>query len=143
VGGADLLPPTNEYELARFKTVNGVCVTYRNKKGAVSFSKDHARAAWEEFVADKRWLARTIHKRAPRQTVETKLRAMDRNHCFFCRRPFTEAEPATLEHLLSIAHGGNNHRSNLALAHGECNMKAANLSAVEKVKLRDYMKAAA
>ena len=26
VAGADLLPPTNDYELARFKTANGVCV---------------------------------------------------------------------------------------------------------------------
>jgi 5-methylcytosine-specific restriction endonuclease McrA len=62
---------------------------------------------------------------------------------FFCDHPFTEDRPATLEHLLSIAHGGNNHLSNLALAHGECNLRAANLSVVEKAKLRDELRTAA
>lgn len=141
VAGADLLPPTNEYELARFKTVNGVCVAYRNKKGAVSFSNDHARAAWEAFVADKKWLASAMHKRAPRQNVEAKLRKRDGDRCYFCDLPFTVETPPTLEHLLSIAHGGNNHLANLALAHGDCNMRAANLSVVEKAKLRDEMRA--
>jgi hypothetical protein len=83
VAGADLLPPTNEYELARFKTVNGVCVVYRNKKQAVRFSNDHARLAWEAFVGDKRWLASATYKRAPRQNVEAKLRKRDGNGCFF------------------------------------------------------------
>lgn len=143
VAGADLLPPTNDYELARFKTAHGVCVIYRNKKGAVSFSNDHARIAWEAFVADKRWLASATYKRAPRKNVEAKLRKRDGDGCFFCGHPFTEDQPATLEHLLSITHGGNNHLSNLALAHGDCNMKAANLSVVEKAKLRDELRAGA
>ena len=143
VAGADLLPPTNEYELARFKTVNGVCVAYRNKKGAVSFSNDHARAAWEAFVADKKWLASAMHKRAPRQNVEAKLRKRDGDGCFFCDLPFTEEAPPTLEHLLSIAHGGNNHLSNLVLAHGECNLKADSMPVIEKVKLRDVLRVGA
>lgn len=143
VAGADLLPPASEYELARFKTVNGVCVTYRNKKGRVKFSNDHARAAWEAFLEDKRWLASSLHKRAPRQNVEAKLRKRDGDGCFFCGRPFTEEKPATLEHLLSIAHGGNNHLSNLVLAHGECNLKADSMPVIEKVKLRDELRVGA
>ena len=93
-------------------------------------------------MAGKRWLASVTHKRAPRQNVEAKLRKRDGDLCFFCGLPFTEENPPTLEHLLSIAHGGNNHLSNLVLAHGECNMKADSMPVIEKVKLRDAMRAA-
>jgi 5-methylcytosine-specific restriction endonuclease McrA len=47
----------------------------------------------------------------------------------------------TIEHLVPVAHGGPNHLSNCFLAHKRCNAAAGTLSAAEKVRLRDAMRA--
>lgn len=50
----------------------------------------------------------------------------DGNSCHVCTAPFTEDNPATLDHLLELANGGRNHLSNLALAHAKCNRHRSN-----------------
>lgn len=134
--GAEILPVTNEFEQARFKTVNGTCVIYRNNKGAFSFSNDHAKVAFTAFMEDKPWNASKKHQRIMRKTIEKKLLERDGPDCFYCVRPFTEAFPPTLEHFLSIQQGGNNHINNLALACEPCNLKAGSLPIAEKLKIR-------
>lgn len=135
-GGAEILPITNPYELARFTSANGVCVVYQNKKGALSYSNEHAKVAVRRFMDGKPWNATVKHKRIQRESIEVKLLARDGNQCFYCREKFTDDNPATLEHLLSVTHGGNNNINNLALAHESCNQEAGNLSIVDKIKMR-------
>ncbi len=136
VGGAEILPITNPFELARFKTVNGVCVIYQNKRGVLSYSNDHAKVAASCFLEGKPWGASKKHHRVQRQSVEAKLIERDGRHCFYCREHFSEELPPTLEHLLSVAHGGTNHIANLCLACEPCNVAAGNFAIVDKLKLR-------
>lgn len=60
----------------------------------------------------------------------------DGGFCFYCGVHLTEAE-ASLEHLLSTTHGGNNDKNNLAIACKPCNLEAGAKSVVKKVKFRD------
>lgn len=136
VGGAEILPITNPFELARFKTVNGTCVIYQNKKGGLSYSNDHAKVAASHFLDGKPWSAAKKHHRVQRQSVEAKLLARDGITCFYCGVEFTDEIPPTLEHILSIAHGGTNNIENLCLCCEPCNVAAGNLAIVDKMKLR-------
>lgn len=138
VGGAEILPITNPFELARFKTVNGVCVIYQNKKGVLSYSNDHAKVAASHFLDGKAWSADKKHHRVQRQSVEAKLLARDGHTCFYCQADFSAETPPTLEHILSITHGGTNNLANLCLACEPCNVAAGNLPIVEKLKLRRH-----
>lgn len=142
-GGAEILKTTNSWELARFKTANGICVVYQKANGQPSYSNEHAHNAYTAFHEKRKWTAGEISERIKRKTVEELLLERDGISCFFCGKPFSKPlNPPTLEHLLSISDGGNNHLSNLCLAHESCNKDAANLSIVEKVKLRDSRRAA-
>ncbi len=136
LGGAEILPITNPFELARFKTVNGVCVIYQNKKGGLSYSNEHAKVAASHFLDGKSWNASKRHQRIQRQSIEGKLLERDGNACFYCGVDFSEEIPPTLEHILSITHGGTNNIANLCLCCEPCNVAAGNLSIVEKLKLR-------
>jgi len=138
--GAEVLPTTNDWEVVRFKAIGGTCVIYKNGKGTFSFSNDSAREAMEAFANHRMWSAVAIHKRRAKQSVESKLMGRDGDECFYCGSGFTEESPATLEHLLSIAHGGGNHMANMVLVHGRCNEKAGSLHLFGKVKLRDRLR---
>lgn len=60
----------------------------------------------------------------------------DSGICFYCGVHLTE-EQASLEHLLSTTHGGNNDKNNLTIACKPCNLEAGAKSIVKKVKFRD------
>ncbi len=68
------------------------------------------------------------------------LRVRDGNDCFYCGLELG-TEDITLEHLLSEKDGGSKRPANLALAHKKCNELAADLPVVEKVALRDRLRA--
>lgn len=68
------------------------------------------------------------------------LRARDGSNCFYCGDAL-ENEDVTLEHLLSEKDGGTSRLANLALAHKKCNELAADLPVVEKVLLRERLRA--
>jgi 5-methylcytosine-specific restriction endonuclease McrA len=139
-GGAEILPVTNPWELVRFKTARGTHVVYNNAKGNKAYSDNHAQDAYRAYIDGKKWIAQEKVQRRSRRYLETAIRRRDGDDCFFCCRPFTEVNPATIEHLLAISSGGSNGLANLALAHESCNMLASDLSVVEKVKLREKMK---
>lgn len=141
-GGAILLDPTNPWEVARFKTPNGTCVIYRNNRGVHRFNNEEANEAYNAFVSKKPWSVLDKQKRTARKKIESLLLERDGDDCFLCGQPMPESD-RTLEHLLSIAHGGNNHPANLALMHQECNKLAASLTITEKVKLRDQVRSTA
>ena len=83
-----------------------------------------------------------IKERVRRRTVEDLMIERDGSECFYCGKAFTAERPATLEHLVAIAEGGNNHLSNLALADESCNRQADSLPVVAKVRLRDSLRRA-
>jgi len=150
--GAEVLATTNPYEVLRIRTFSGVHVVHRNRKG---------RQTWPTSIAEIVDLfldggnpalsptARTRRSSKLRQSYPV-LAARDGCGCFFCGghvpapgEPAASGYEATVEHLVPIAHGGPNHLSNKFIAHGRCNNIAGNLSAVEKITLREKMREAA
>lgn len=130
--GAEILAPTNPYELLRFRTSLGVGVIYRSKRGETWNLQ--AIAARDHIEARKGSLAPVqIHGRRKERATVAALLERDGDNCFFCHRPL--GDDITVEHLVAIAHGGPNHISNLFLAHLRCNQAAGHMSAAEKVAM--------
>lgn len=139
--GAEILAPTNAYEVLRFRTRHGVGVIYQNTKGHRTWNPA-AEAARDHLNAKKGSLAPVAvqGRRKDGATVQ-RLLERDGDGCFFCRLPL--GDDITVEHLVAVAHGGPNHISNLFLAHASCNQRAGHLSAPEKIALRDKWEMAA
>lgn len=134
--GGVVEPCTNEYELARIRHADGVLVIYQGKRG-LSFSDSVARSAWGAFRKGKGFPLTKRHKRTKTEATIERLKGRDGDCCWFCTVDFSPETPPTLEHLLSISHGGNNTIQNLVLACEPCNKAAGNLSIAEKVSLRN------
>ena len=135
--GAEVLKPTNEWELVRFSTGAGVCIIYTNAKGRLSFTGE-ADLAWRAYESGKSWAPVEKSKR-PRLTphIETLL-ARDGDNCFLCWKPLET--DISVEHLVPRTHGGPDHISNLVLMHSKCNGICGCMSAMEKIALRDQYK---
>jgi len=136
--GAEILINTNQYELIRFRGTKGTSIVYRkdNLDAAASFFNE-AEDAWCNYLVNGPWRAilPTPRQAGHRNGVEMRtIRARDGNDCFFCCEYVTE-HSATIEHLVALGQGGPQHISNKFLAHGECNMRAGNISAPEKIKI--------
>lgn len=135
--GAEVVTPLTEWEIARWFHNGRAHVLYRNKREEISFSGPDAERLYSAFFQGKAPEARI--KRTSRKSVEARLRVRDGDDCFFCGRPLRE-DDVSVEHLLSIVDGGNNHDSNLALAHVACNGLAGNMAIVDKIKLRERLR---
>jgi len=132
--GAEVLEPTSEWELVRFKAGSETGVIYSNKSGELTFTGP-AGEAWKAFKGAHSWRAAPATKRRPKSSPRLQaIRARDGGHCFYCLKPVA-VEDESEEHLVSVTHGGPNHISNIFLAHRICNAKAGNLSAPEKIQL--------
>lgn len=138
--GAEVLETTNEWEIARFRTMNGVSVVYQNRKGKLSFTNE-AYEAYEKFQDKTIW---TIHDKWQKKKIKLKKEILDRdpNECLYCGCGLTE-ESATLEHILSISNGGNNNLANLALSCADCNKAVGSWPITEKIKFRENKRRAA
>lgn len=133
---------TSQWEVFRFKYEKGVLVLYKNSTGKYSVNNDDVHAAFECYKDRKRfpWKAKPAQRN--RQTQYKKsVRKRDGNDCFYCGIDIENEEDMTLEHLLSLSRGGKNRLENMAGAHKKCNELAGNMSVVEKVKLRDRLRA--
>lgn len=137
--GAQILQPTNEWEVLRFRSMAGVSIIYRNAQDGLTFTGDSA-DAWNSFAKGHAW--RGTPKTKSPKNVDAKAHAVlkrDGAECFYCLNPTTEGD-RTLEHLVARTHGGPNHLSNMVLAHRRCNSNAGHLSAMEKIRLRESMR---
>jgi 5-methylcytosine-specific restriction endonuclease McrA len=138
--GAEVLEPTNEYEMVRFKTGKGTSVIYRKKSEASSCSFiGEAETAWREYKSPgSTWRAIPATKRQRgRSSVEcVTIRKRDGDNCFLCGHYVSEATES-VEHLVALTHGGTQHISNKFLAHEHCNKEVGHKSAVEKIKIHD------
>lgn len=135
--GAQVLKPTNEYELVRFKTVNGVSIIYTSKRG-LTFTGE-AEEAYRRFEKKNIWQI----KRKDLQALErVKEAILDRDGpaCFYCGKDTVDGEDRSVEHLLSIAHGGNNNIANLVFAHAACNQAVGSMPIIEKIRYRETLR---
>jgi hypothetical protein len=137
--GCEMLPATNEYELIRFKSILGTGVIYKAKRG-FSVNSPFVDEAVDCFLGNKKWKGQGKPKnRVMLSKRQQQLLDRDGNQCFYCGKEMADND-MTLEHLLSINHGGGNRMENLVLAHKECNKEAGHKSIIEKVKLRDKLR---
>lgn len=132
--GAQVMEPTNEWELVRFKTGKVTCVIYTNKSGGLRFSGPDAETAYKAWKEAKPWRAAPAVNRKSGTPLAQAIRARDGDNCFFCLK-FVSPDNQSIEHLVPVTHRGPNHISNLFLAHKLCNQKAGHLSAVEKIRI--------
>lgn len=137
--GAQVLPPTNPYEIARFIAHGGTCIVYQNSKGKIS-ANGFALKAVEAFERNQK-LDMGFAKTA--RTVNAKYKAAlvkrDGKECFYCGLEMPDTD-MTIEHLIALDKGGNNRLENMALAHSDCNQKAGNMHLTNKIKLRDTLR---
>ena len=136
--GAELLLPTNPYELVRFRAGGRAGIIYERQNGARTLTGE-ALGAWADFKSrDGSWKPERRVKRKSKTAIMVKtLIARDGNVCFYCGDPFTDETPPTREHLVAVIHDGPNHISNSFLSCQTCNTEAGHLSAPEKIRMRD------
>lgn len=132
--GAVVVPPTNEWELVRFRTANGVSVVYTNKKGVLTFTGE-SQKAYDAFRLNKGWKAVDRPRRALK-ALKSRLAARDGKQCFIHGEKL-KFDQLTIEHLLSFGHGGSDNINNLCLACEPCNQAMGNMSVTQKMLFRD------
>lgn len=136
--GAQVMSPTNEWELIRFRDGGVTSVVYFRKTGEVTFTGS-SHAAWDAFKSGAHWRSatpkakRSGSKKRRARYVET-IRQRDGDLCFFCAEHVSE-EDESVEHLVEVTAGGPDVLANMFLAHTVCNNNARNLSAAEKIAL--------
>lgn len=139
--GCDVLEPTNEWEVIRFRAGRRLNVIYRSKRGDYSLVGDDITPALTSFRTGIEWRPVPRGKRKSgrrRANLIATLLKRDGEDCFFCGKPL--GADITVEELIPIASGGARNLANAALAHADCNKKAGHLSVVEKVRLREQMR---
>jgi hypothetical protein len=144
--GAELMEPTNQYEVVRYRWLGYVQIVYRNERGILRWMQqtaDHYRAMME-----RRGLSisngRTRLKSSRKPEIRDALTERDGTSCFFCEDPMVFGVPddrksATIEHLWPASAGGPNTRNNLVLVCFDCNQKLGDLPLVEKLKILKEM----
>jgi len=132
--GAQVMEPTNEWEIVRFRAGDETGIIYSNAKGDATMTGP-AGAAWKAFKGAHAWRAAPATRRKAKSPARIQaIRQRDGGHCFFCLLPVS-VEDESEEHLVPITHQGPNHISNIVLAHRVCNAKAGHLSAPEKIRM--------
>ena len=131
--GAEVFPPSNEWEVVRFKTSKGLSIIYTKKNGELTFTGE-ALTAWKAFKTNLSWRALPATKRKQSPPEIQALRKRDGDGCFFCLH-FVAQEDESEEHLLALTNGGKDHLANKVLAHKECNRLAGHLTLAEKIKI--------
>lgn len=132
--GGEVLEPTNEFEVLRFRSGITTSVIYRKATGQLTFTGDSLKA-FTAFKSNAHWRAMPAARRSKRSGPRMQaIRKRDGDGCFYCLLPVSVDEESE-EHLVSVTHGGPTHISNLFLTHRVCNSRAGHLSAPEKIKL--------
>jgi len=143
--GAGFIPCTNEFEVMRFECQAGMGVLYRNSKGLFSPTGEMA-TAYALFKKGKTWKAYESKRQQFSKKHKERLRREHGGYCFYCGHLMDfngtseEGLTVTVEHLLSLAHGGTNSHANIVLAHERCNAEAGSKTLREKIYLRDKMR---
>lgn len=131
--GAEVLDPTNPYELVRFRTENGVSVMYTGRRGN-SFTGE-AQEAWDAMQSKNTWTIMPNGLKEKKRKLAL-VRSRDGDECFYCGKQ-TDDNSRSLEHILAVEHGGNNSAANLVIACKPCNQAVGHSPIIEKIKYRD------
>lgn len=134
--GAEVLVPTNEYELIRFKADGVTSVVYRRERGDTVSMTGDALKALQAFFGGPAWNAVGKTKRR-RDWASPEIRTLierDGPDCFACGWPVTK-ETASRDHLVPLASGGPDHIANKVLMHRDCNYQVGHMSAPEKIRM--------
>lgn len=140
--GAEVLPPTNPYEVLRFRAASGVNVIYRNEGWQITPIGADIVAAIQAFQTGLSWHALPKRKQRPRpharrvRQIIRALRQRDGDGCFYCGQPCSE-EDESIEHLLSRATEGPDRLENYVLAHRSGNNDAGVLPIMLKIRIRE------
>lgn len=133
--GAEKMPLTNSYEVARFLANEIICVVYYGKKG-VSFSNGEARTIYKAFLVNKKINVSGTKRKQLRKSLKESLFKRDGYACFYTGIELTE-DTATIEHLIPLSKGGKNNLDNLVLCTKESNQAMSDLPLIEKIRQRD------
>jgi hypothetical protein len=135
--GAELLTPTNEWELLRFRTEKGTGIIYTNKHGHLTWMGPATEAYLAHVSNRSSWRAVPREERKYKSSPTCQaLRRRDGDACFYCHLPVA-VEDESVEHLVNLTHQGPDHIANMALAHRDCNREAGHLSVMEKIRFRE------
>jgi hypothetical protein len=128
--GCEILPPTNEYEVIRFKGLETGVLYASGKASGIYFWK-----AYSAYKHNKPWIDKPPSTKRKKSYLKEKkyLLKRDGHGCFYCGLPL--GDDMTVEHLISLTQQGPNKLFNMVLAHEECNQKAKNKSLKDKVAL--------
>lgn len=134
--GLQVLEPTNEWELARFTSPEGVAIVYRKANNYTSKWTGGAAdlfEAWRKGKAFEHALKTNRTKRRDKRRAELINRIAKRDGwtCMFCGDPLT-LETATIEHVVALATKGREHVANMTLACEKHNKEAGCMSVREK-----------
>lgn len=133
--GAEVLAPTNPYEVARFRARSGTHIVYTTASGCITAS-GFAKRALQAFRSGHRLdMGLTKVPRDFAAKYRAALYERDGRACFFCLADMPN-EDMTVEHLVPVSKGGPNHLDNMVLAHELCNKRADNLPLVRKFQIR-------
>lgn len=135
--GAVVLPPTNPWEVVRFRTQNGVSVVYTNKNGHLTFTGE-SQKAYDFYKSGRKWVA-VNRKRQSLKAQKQKIAERDGKVCWF-HGDKLDYDQLTIEHLLEFSKGGSDHIANLVLACEESNTAVVGMSISEKVAYRDSLR---
>lgn len=136
--GAVVLPPTNPWEVVRFRSSTGITsVVYENKRGELTFTGESA-TAYKFFKSGRKWVSQD-RKRENLRGLKTELANRDGQKCFFHGEELP-LDKLTVEHLLEFSKGGYNHPFNLCLACEDCNKAVVGMSIAEKMLYRDHVR---
>lgn len=140
--GGEVLHPTNEFEIVRFRGNGITSITYRKQNGTWTHTGE-SEAAWTAFRKREpfRLAQRTTKLRYRLDAIDRAIEERDGPLCFYCDAEFGMERRRTREHLVATTAGGPNHISNLFHACLPCNQEAGHLSAPEKIRLRDRKRA--
>jgi len=129
--GAEIIPPSNEYEVLRFKG-REVGIIYKSGKTGNNYTVH----AIECFKNNKKWWGKPkqVGRKSNYQKEKKLLLERDGRKCFYCGK-IMQLKDITLEHLIPLSSGGRNMLSNMVLAHEKCNSDVGNLPLNQKVEI--------
>ncbi len=134
--GAQVMPCTTPYEIARFIAHGKTNVVYMNQRGGIR-AIGFAMQCVEMFETNGRMAMGYARKASkPMQKRRQALIERDGPWCFFCHQEMA-FDDSTIEHLVSKMRGGPDHIDNLVLAHERCNLGVDNLSLMDKIRIRE------
>jgi hypothetical protein len=128
--GAEILPPTNQWEVVRFKG-SEVGVVYTSGKTSNMYTAEAVSA----YVRNKKWDGRPINIGRKNDYKKEKVALLKRDgcKCFLCQEEL--GDDITVEHLIPLVSGGKNLLSNMVLAHEKCNHELGVKPLNEKVNM--------